>query len=325
MSMKNEIILTSDDSLSEALSTVWVDAIKEELQKTVEFSKSLKVTDIDDPKQLAVIKSTKNWYVKTRNSIKRAFKLKRDEYTKLSKDNMDAQNDVISVIEAEEARLTELVNITEIQALRSRNQVILPDRRAALDKCEDDTADSLLLDMTEKEFDNFLTWKRVAYMEKKEAELKAREERIARDKEIEKAKEEARIEAEKKAEQDKIDRAAQVEKDKLAALKKAEDEKLEALVQAEKVKEAALKIERDKREAIEQKRREEEQAVLKKKEEEALEKLKEEEALEEKRKAEQKKLADEKFIAYKDSIEFDRMFREDWKIVFYKKVWEFIS
>ena len=320
-----QIILTSDDSLSEALWTVWVDAIKEELIKTVEFSKTLKVTDIDDPKQLAVIKSTKNWYVKTRNSIKRAFKSKRDEYTKLSKDNLSTQNDVISVIEEEEERLTQLVDIVTIQALRSKNQVILPDRRAALDKCEADTADSLLLDMTEKEFETHLTGKRIEYADKKEEELKQREIQIARDKEIEVAKEEARIKAEKKAAQDIEDEKIRVQKEKEAALKKVEDDKLEALVKAEQEKEAALKIERDKLEAIQAEKRAVEQAELKKKEAEELEKLRIKEEERKQKEEEQKKLRDEKFIAYKNSIEFDKAFREDGKIVFYKKVWEFIS
>lgn len=39
----------------------------------------------------------------------------------------------------------------------------------------------------------------------------------------------------------------------------------------------------------------------------------------------QKKLEKEKaYITYRDSIEFDKFEKEDWKIVFYKKVWEFI-
>ena len=97
--MENKIILTEESSITTALWTVWTQAIKDELQKTVEFSKGLTITDLEDKKQFQIVKDTKNWYVKTRNTIKRAFKSKRDEYNKLSKDNIKAEKDVISVIE----------------------------------------------------------------------------------------------------------------------------------------------------------------------------------------------------------------------------------
>jgi hypothetical protein len=41
------------------------------------------------------VKDTKNGYVKTRNTIKRAFKSKRDELNQLAKDNLEAEREVI--------------------------------------------------------------------------------------------------------------------------------------------------------------------------------------------------------------------------------------
>jgi hypothetical protein len=68
---------------------------KKELQKTVEFSKNLSIIDFEDKKQFELVKDTKNGYVKTRNTIKRAFKSKRDEYSQLSKENLEKEREVI--------------------------------------------------------------------------------------------------------------------------------------------------------------------------------------------------------------------------------------
>lgn len=93
-----QIILTEEASISFALNELWIDAIKNELQKNVDFSKALAITDFEDKKQFELVKSTKNWYVKTRNTIKRAFKFKRDEYNALAKQNLERDLKIIEIM-----------------------------------------------------------------------------------------------------------------------------------------------------------------------------------------------------------------------------------
>jgi hypothetical protein len=115
--MDTKIILTEESSITTALSTVWIEAIKNELQKTVEFSKWLTITDLEDKKQFQIVKDTKNGYVKTRWTIERAFKSNRDEYNKQATDNLIAQREVIWVITDEENRLNDLVKKAELENL----------------------------------------------------------------------------------------------------------------------------------------------------------------------------------------------------------------
>lgn len=277
-----KIILTEENSILEILEfkKVWINQIKEELQKTVDFSKSLEIKDFEDKKQFELIKSTKNWYVKTRNTIKRAFKSKRDEYNALSKENLEAEREVISVIEWEEKRLDDMVNKAELLKLRKDNESKLEERKTSLKQYESELTDDELLEMSDKDFNLILSTKKEIYLAKKEAELKEKEEKIAREKELEEAKKQARLEAEQEAERKHKSELEQIKREQeakeLAEKKRKEDE--------EKARLEAEQTEKDN------------QARLEKEKE---------------------------YIAYRDSLDYDKFEKEDWKIVFYKKVWEF--
>ena len=294
-----QIILTEETSITNALDTLWVEAIKTELQKTVEFSKSLKITNIDDKKQFQLIKDTKNGYVKTRNSLERAFKSKRDFYNKASADNLVAQREAVWVITEEENRLAEIVSIANLKKLREDNVSKLKDRKEALSKCECTLSDEQLLDMKEKDFEDFLTDKRIEFANKKEAELKEREAKIAREKELEEAKKQAKLEAEQEAQ-----KKADLEKQRV------EQEKIQASI--DKTKE----IER-----VAQEKQKEIDRLNKEKEDELQAKLE----AENKFKQDQIELEkNKKYNEYKSSIDFDISEKVNGKEIFYKKVWEFI-
>ena len=81
--------------------------------------------------------------------------------------------------------------------LRKENELKLEDRRNLLNQYETIITDDELLEMLDKDFNLFLSSKKEIYLAKKEAELKAEQERINREKEIEEAKKQARLEAEK--------------------------------------------------------------------------------------------------------------------------------
>lgn len=279
--MEKNIKLNNEESITQALSNNSIDLIKKELQKNVEFSKKLTITDLEDKKQFQVVKDTKNWYVKTRNSIKRAFKSKRDEYNKLAKDNLSAEKEVIAVIEWEENRLNELVQEAELAKLKKDNESKLEPRKELLKEYECELKDEELLIMTDKDFKILLSEKKELYLEKKEAELKAEQEKIKREKELEEARKQAKIEAEQEAERK--------HKQEIEKIKREQEEK-EILEKQKLEKEKQAKIEAEK---------------IEKEKQERLEKEK-------------------KYITYRDSIDYDKFEKEDWKIIFYKKVGEFI-
>jgi len=200
-----KIILTQEESISHALDTVWVGAIKNKLQEVVDFSKSLNITDFEDDSQFEVVKRTKIWYVKTRNTIKRAFKFKRDDYNSLAKANLEAEREVIAVIELEEKRLDDMVQKAELLKLRKENEKVIEDRIEALKKCWVVWNREELLEIKEKEFENILTEARLKFVKEEEERIEEEKQKIAREKEIEEARKQARIEAEKEK-QEKLEK-----------------------------------------------------------------------------------------------------------------------
>ena len=282
-----KLILSDENSILEVLEfkKVWILEIKQELQKNVEFSKNLTITDFEDLKQFEIVKSTKNGYVKTRNTIKRAFKSKRDEYNSLSKENLEAEREVIWVIEAEEKRLDELIETAEKMKLRKQNESKLNERIESLKKYDYVANNDILLEMTEKEFWILLQNKRELFLQIQEQKIKEENEKIARAKELEEVKKEAKLEAEKEAEAKRI-------KD----LENARIEKENEI--------AKIKKEQEDKELAEKKKREDEDKDAKEKQE-RLEK-------------------ETKYKEYIKTIDFDKYEKEDWKIIFYKKVWEFV-
>ena len=66
--------------------------------------------------------------MKTRNTLKRAFKSKRDEYNELARQNLEAEREVIAVIETEEKRLDELVEKAELMKLKKDNIQAMKDK-----------------------------------------------------------------------------------------------------------------------------------------------------------------------------------------------------
>lgn len=320
--MENKIILTEEASILDVLKTNnWLQAIKDEFSKVVEFSSKLEITDFEDKKQIEIVKSSKQWYVTTRNTIKRAFKSKRDINTEENRLNLEAEREVLAVMEKEENRLWEMLEKAELMKLRKENISKLQDRVDNLKKYDFVEDNEVLLNMTEKEFWILLQNKRELFLQIQEQKIKAEQEKIQREKEIEEAKKQARLEAEKEAQRLADIEKQRVEKEKLEAEQKAIREKEEL---ERKQKEELERVEKEKLETIDKLKKEQEQKELiekKRKEDEENTRL-EAEKIE---KDNQSRLEKEKkYIAYRDSIQFDKFEKEDWKIVFYKKVWEFI-
>jgi len=303
------LTLTDETSIVSALWEVGIQSIKDELQKNIEFSKALTITDWTDKGQVKIVKDAKNWYVKTRNSIKRAFKSKRDTNTQENRDNLEAEREVLAVIELEEKRLADLVAEVELKVLKEKNALLLVDRIDALKKCEYETSEDILLVMTEKDFDDLLTDKRLAFVQLEEQRLEAKKLEDKRLEELEEAKKQAKLQAEQEAEEKARLEKQKVEQDKIDAenkrkadLEKAEQEKQDAINK--------IKQEQEAKELKEKQAKLDEEARL---EREKAEKQAEKELME-KRKA---------FTDYRDSLDFDHFEDKDGKRIFYKKVWEF--
>lgn len=314
--METKIILTEEASILDVLKTNnWLQAIKNEFAKVVEFSSKLEITDFEDKKQIEIVKSSKQWYVTTRNTIKRAFKSKRDINTEENRLNIIAEKEVLEVMEKEENRLWEMLEKAELMKLRKENLSKLQDRIDNLKKYNFVEENEVLLEMTEKEFWVLLQNKRELFLQIQEQKMKEENERIQREKEIEEAKKQARIEAEKESQRLADLERQRVEREKVEAEQKAIKEKEEL----EKIQKAELeRVEREKVEEISKIKKEQEEKV----EKEIVKRTIYTSSYNKEDKTRLEK--EQKYIAYRDSIIFDKFEKEEWKIVFYKKVWEFL-
>lgn len=170
-----------------------------------------------------------------------------------------------------------------------------------------------LWQMTGDVYSNFLTGVKTNFEARKEAEKKAEKDR--------KAKEKKELEEQKRIKKENI----KLQKEAKDREEQAEKEREEArIIQEEKEKELEQEREivRKKQEELDRiKEKQEEQARLKKEQEYYLKQA------EETRKKEQERLEKEenykKFIKDNEG-KFDKIIKEDWKVVLYKKVSEFI-
>ncbi|MDD4110721.1 MAG: hypothetical protein PHS54_04125 [Clostridia bacterium] len=198
-----KIILNDEQSLVKQIELPeFVQALKLELQNQVEFSKSLEIKDFQDSRQIEIVQKTKTLYVTNRNTIKRAFKSKRDEWNKLSKDNIKLQDDILKVIEEEEERLEEMLEKAKLLKLRKENASKLEARKEELLKYEAVLSDEELLEMNEGAYLGILKQLKEEFILKKEKELEEEKQRIEREKELE----EVRKKAKEEAEQEQIER-----------------------------------------------------------------------------------------------------------------------
>ena len=208
-------------------------------------------------------------------------------------------NLIVSVIEEQEEELEKIVKFFENQE-KERLDKLQKERVELLTPYIQEISDLIALcNMDQDKFDWFLLLRKSQFEEKKALEEKLEAERIEKARleeieRIEKIKENARIEAEAKVLSDKIE--AEI-----------------------KAKADLERVEREKQEAIDKiKREQEEKEIAEKKQKEDLilknqidnERLKQETEY-------------KKFISDNEG-KFDKILKEDWKVVLYKKVAEFI-
>lgn len=212
-------------------------------------------------------------------------------------------NVIVKTIEEKEEELEKIVKYFENKE-KERLDKLQKEREEEIKPYIQEVSDLIALcNMEEDKYKAFYLMRKREFEEKKELEEKLEKERLekerlAEEERIKQIKENARIEAEAKVMREKIEAEMKAKAD----LERVEKEKQEAIER--------LKREQEEKELAEKKRKEDEENA--RIEAERLEKEK------------QARLEKEKeYIVYRDSLDFDKFEKEDWKIVFYKKVWEF--
>lgn len=259
-----------------------------ELTRLADQYKGLTIKGPDDEEGYKAVHAARVELKKARTKIQKTGKELRAEAIAFQKAVIAKEKDLIALVEPVEKQLAEEQAKTDAERLRIKRRDVLPARMEKLAAVGATPSEEMILDMDDAAFDAFYNEVHADYLARKEAEMKAEEERKAREAEEAARKERERIEAEERAAREKVEaekRAAAEEAAKKEAELKAREEELarkereaeeaRAAEEAEKKRQAELEAARKEaeekaaREAEEKAKREAEEAERKKKEDAA--------------------------------------------------------
>ncbi len=190
-----------------------------ELQKAVEATKAITVSDLKDPQQLAVVKTSRIGLKNMRVAITKRGKELRDGAIKFQKAVIEKERELVAIVEPEEERLSAIEAEAEVLANRERRRDKLPWRREQLATFGAVKTDEELLDMDDDAFKALIVDLQTE-KNRQEAERLAEEQRkidaqraeIARQEELRVAKEKAVDEERERARRADLDRREREER-----------------------------------------------------------------------------------------------------------------
>jgi len=210
----------------------------EELNKIVEVTKNISVSDLKDKKQLAIVKENRIALKNARIDIERIGKSLREDALKFQKSVIAKEKELIAIIEPEEDRLQSIEDKAKELAIREERLKDLPLVKERIENLNivgytlktDEELLSLNAVQVEVYFNSLVAYKNEQLAKKieqerieKEKELLAREnkikeekEKIEREKQIKEAEERARKETEERLKAEAIEKEKKIQADKLA-------------------------------------------------------------------------------------------------------------
>lgn len=242
----------------------------------------LTINGLDDKKGFEAVETARKECKNLRVLATKICKAGREEAIKIQKDWIEKEKEVVAEIsqvedylEAQSSAIKEEEKRILFEAAQKGK---LPIRKEKLMSIGIEVQDEELLKINDDQFNALFNEFYEKHLAEKEAKLKAEQEKIEAEKreqerieqerlaeikrlkDIEEAKEKARIDAENKAKAE----IEQKEKERLAAIELANKQKLEA---EQRAKETAERVEREKQEAIKKAEEEKQAALLKLKQE----------------------------------------------------------
>lgn len=231
-------IIKIDEISSKVSSLTKFEITKEELQKKVEETKDITVDNLEDKNQIARAKRARIDLRNVEIEIEKTGKSYRDIFTKVNKDIMEKQKELLAITTPEIERLTDFEDKGKEIEIRKEREMLLPFRKEELAKVDNITEDSLLLGMDNNQFSSYLTEKTEEKKEKDRQVQVEKEREEQKQKEIKEAEERARKEAEQRAEIEKIEAKKKADAEIERLKKEAKDkEEAEERAQLEKIAE----------------------------------------------------------------------------------------
>ena len=202
-----------------------------ELNKLVEKTKNIIASDLKDKEQIALVKESRIELKNARVSITKKGKELREEAVAFQKAVIVKEKELIAIIEPEELRLENIEQEAKILKQKEERLAVLPSRKERLAEIKDEVAitDDEILLMDSPTFEEYRNTRITNYnnkiafeIQERERKVKEAEVAIHRQKELEEAKEKARVE-----ERERMERYEKEKKERevIEAERKVKEEK----------------------------------------------------------------------------------------------------
>lgn len=224
----------------EQLSLEEFNPTKAEVISLAKKFKGLSINGIDDLEGYKAVHNAQMTLVHTRTNIVKASKDARQKAVDFNKAVLALEKDLIAEIEPVEKELKEKKEAIDREKELIERRKLIPVRREKLVEVEAELTDDQLIDMDSVQFQNFLNQAKHEQLERREAAIKAEQERLAAiqakidaDKRDEEIRKQAELDAKKRAAEEAELAAKKAESDRLRAIE-------EAKALAEKEKQAII-------------------------------------------------------------------------------------
>jgi hypothetical protein len=197
-----------------------------ELQRLVEESKSLTVSDFGDAEQIRAVKKHRLVLRDARVAITKTGKSLREDALKFQKAVIEKEKELVAIVEPEEERLQAFEDKAAALVEVKRREALLPARKAKLDEIKDgiEALDDQLLTMDDEAFNTYYNG-RIYEKNRKDREALEARERAVKEEEDRQRREKEKAEAEERGRQQERERQEQRKKEEA---ERAEKEKSEA-------------------------------------------------------------------------------------------------
>ena len=236
---------------------------KAEVISLAQKFKGLSIKGIDDVAGYKAVHDAQMTLVHTRTNIVKASKDARQKAVDFNRAVLTLEKDLIAEIEPVEKELKEKKEAVDREKELIERRKLVPARREKLIEVEAELTDDQLIEMDSVQFQDFLNQAKHEQLERREAAIKAEQERLAAiqakidaDKRDEEIRKQAELDAKKRAAEEAEIAAKKAEADRLKAEADAEASKLRA------VEEAKAQAEREKQAIIDENNRKERERLI---------------------------------------------------------------
>lgn len=223
------------------------DPTVEELKKIVALTSSITAYDLEDKKQLEVVKKNRISLRDARVAITKKGKEMREEAQSYAKQVIAKEKELVAIIEPEEERLQSIEDEAKKIVEMKRRKSVLPEKIQKLSDAKIEATEEFILTLGEFEFLTFFNEKieernerETARIEAEKIKIEEEKNKIAREKEMKEREEKARIEERERMERQEKERKEREELNVLRekeAKEKKEKEDAERLAKETKYQE----------------------------------------------------------------------------------------